>query len=1088
MSEKIVVCLTESQGRTTSANAVDFLSHARSLLSRATTFGASLCAWSICNCAFSFQLDDLEEAIGFVTGPEGKALAGRFAVGIAQGSLETLAGKGEFELGWGPALQRAMSLAAAATVGEVIIDSDILSVQHVQLVTRGTRTTKDTPPVKGYVIAVDDPFRTHAERTVERLVAPPLVGRAADVAALTIPPGTLATVRAASGVGGTRLLESLGARAADNTVLFIQPVGHGMEPLGCLSRAMARDVANDKAPKIDGEYAVVLRNVIEGRGAELGMAAELLEVWLAGSDRLGNGLLLLDDANNIDSVTLDVVATALLGAEQAFRAVARLDEESPLPAELAPLPPGPEVELQELSARDAAALAASWTGSMRKDAVDVWTRRGGGFPLAIGEAIAEGLSSGELTWTPSGAQPRSIVPAPKKPLPASVWIARRLRFLGPAARSTLAALGVLGGDAPRNVLAKLLDAAADVPTDLDTEQETLIRGGWVVETEPGWLALPSRTHLHVIQEAIPENRRASWNRAASLARESVASPLGVAEAAWHAAAANDLARAHRLATLAAKHAGDAGLHSAARALLSFATSHDPTPRPRIESDISGLIPRLPFASSPGIPEDTFPSALAARGPKRPSRFTFPPVELSDGDLASEPPPSPRVPMASSADLLGPEDIRNSIADDAPQSVVEPMRIAHVTGHNAAPRPPQPADRAAPIPVPPPIPDLTPSSKPVPPALFGPPIPGGAPPPLPRPKSAASKPRPPNPPRVASGIGDREPSEPISLTKPLSKKPRPIDIEIDIDDPPTVRRPAPRERMASIRDLTLDDTVEAPSDKVAPPQKSATISGPRPLVDVPAPPPEIMAISERSPSVDALPPIREQALSDPFPLLRTTRPPPTSAPVGVPELTVIPDDEEPAPASVSGPEQALDELPPIGDVLPAVAKRTPSLADLPMISDEPPTMRVVDELAARLPMLGRAALLSDDNDAFVAWEREVAETGNRSRLIERVRAMAALRRDDPAEAVRSLRVACEQARGLGPVERCRSHLAYAVGLARTGRALESLVEALEALARAREAADSGGEKACVLFLFKLCEQSGHERAAKSWATIGGQTAS
>jgi hypothetical protein len=447
-------------------------------------------------------------------------------------------------------------------------------------------------------------------------------------------------------------------------------------------------------------------------------------------------------------------------------------------------------------------------------------------------------------------------------------------------------------------------------------------------------------------------------------------------------------------------------------------------------------------------------------------------------------------VTSSADVLGPQDIRTSIPDHVPDpadvGVIEPMPIAAVTGRKAVPRPMQPphVDAAKPtIPQAPTVPDLAP--------LFGPPIPGGPPKPVPNPKSTASKllaPRPAG--RTSSAIGDREPSAPIALTKPLSKRPRPLDI--DIDEPATMRRPSPRGSMASIHELTLDDTIDPKSDRETdrvpsrpPPSQAAPSSHPLSSVEVPPPPPEIMAMSERAPLVDDLPPPREQDLSDPFLLLRPTRPPPPK-----PEAPIIPNDVEPAPSSAmsADPIEPLEDLPPIGDVLPAAAEPSPNLADLPPMSEEPPTMRVVDELAARLPMLGRAALLSDDDDAFLAWKREVSENESRSRLIERVRAMAALRRDDPTEAVRALRVACEQAQGLGPIERCRSHLAYAVGLARIGRPLDSLVEALEALARAREARDASGEKASVLFLFKLYEQSGHERAAQAWARIGGQAAS
>jgi hypothetical protein len=93
---------------------------------------------------------------------------------------------------------------------------------------------------------------------------------------------------------------------------------------------------------------------------------------------------------------------------------------------------------------------------------------------------------------------------------------------------------------------------------------------------------------------------------------------------------------------------------------------------------------------------------------------------------------------------------------------------------------------------------------------------------------------------------------------------------------------------------------------------------------------------------------------------------------------------------------------------------------------------------------------------------------------------ALRRGATADALRRLRAATLAAKE--PAARARARLAYGVALAGAGRAESALLEALEALARAREAGDAHGEHACALFLARLSAASGHPDAAGVWARI------
>ena len=112
--------------------------------------------------------------------------------------------------------------------------------------------------------------------------------------------------------------------------------------------------------------------------------------------------------------------------------------------------------------------------------------------------------------------------------------------------------------------------------------------------------------------------------------------------------------------------------------------------------------------------------------------------------------------------------------------------------------------------------------------------------------------------------------------------------------------------------------------------------------------------------------------------------------------------------------------------------------------------------------------------------ELRESGEHVDLVERMSGFVALRRGATADALRRLRAATEAVKE--PAQRARARLAYGVALASAGRTESALLEALEALARAREAGDPHGEHACALFLARLSATAGHADAASVWAMI------
>jgi hypothetical protein len=146
-------------------------------------------------------------------------------------------------------------------------------------------------------------------------------------------------------------------------------------------------------------------------------------------------------------------------------------------------------------------------------------------------------------------------------------------------------------------------------------------------------------------------------------------------------------------------------------------------------------------------------------------------------------------------------------------------------------------------------------------------------------------------------------------------------------------------------------------------------------------------------------------------------------------------------------------------------------------DRPPvSARVPDPIAE----MAKRALLQGDVTALERLIAELRETGEHADLVERMSGFVALRRGATADALRRLRAATEAVKE--PAQRARARLAYGVALASAGRTDSALLEALEALARAREAGDQHGEHACSLFLARLSAAAGHADAASVWAMI------
>lgn len=127
-------------------------------------------------------------------------------------------------------------------------------------------------------------------------------------------------------------------------------------------------------------------------------------------------------------------------------------------------------------------------------------------------------------------------------------------------------------------------------------------------------------------------------------------------------------------------------------------------------------------------------------------------------------------------------------------------------------------------------------------------------------------------------------------------------------------------------------------------------------------------------------------------------------------------------------------------------------------------------------LGRRDASSLDRLAASYRER------HQDQLAFRLDAIASLVRGQSAEALRELRSAQQRSLEASLSEQCRARLALAVGLNAAGRPREAFVEALGALARAREGRDQRGERACARMLAQLSSGFQEPEAAAQWESL------
>lgn len=568
MATRLVVCLHWRDGSVPEAEAIQAV---QSLLRRSEALGARVVAWHTSSVAFDFDLldDAVELVLGEREGDGGGQLPPGFSAGIVGGTLDVLVNAGsQVALASGPALARATALAHVAREGEVLLDP---ALDESDVLVRGARLGMfGRSRVRGLRLDLSYPWRSVVAEGVSHLQPPERAG-SAHPQQLPLAGGQLAVVRADRGSGGSRLLEDIANEHASARTLQVGPCAAG-EPLGALSFALAAARAEGAdTTGLDPVAEALLESLLGGEGLDVDAASTLIAAWLRMSpEARGEALIVIDDARDVDADTLASIAAA--ARQEQLRVVARIGAAEDLPDAFAGLPVSAELELDALHGAEATELARACSGgTLAERASQRWGRRGGGLPLAVREALAESIESGDLVWNGAKLVVRVRSAGRGRAESARHWIEERLRFVAVEDRVLLEALAVLGGTARRSDVVGLLDRVEQSLEDPDAALVRLVRSRWLTRHAGGeLLALPSATHRDALVDLLDPTRAVGLHRAAVELVLASQRPLGQGSAALHALLSGNAEQARALARRAAASAQAGGLEESATALHRFA--------------------------------------------------------------------------------------------------------------------------------------------------------------------------------------------------------------------------------------------------------------------------------------------------------------------------------------------------------------------------------------------------------------------------------------------------------------------------------------------------------------------------------------
>ncbi len=173
---------------------------------------------------------------------------------------------------------------------------------------------------------------------------------------------------------------------------------------------------------------------------------------------------------------------------------------------------------------------------------------------------------------------------------------------------------------------------------------------------------------------------------------------------------------------------------------------------------------------------------------------------------------------------------------------------------------------------------------------------------------------------------------------------------------------------------------------------------------------------------------------------------------------------------------------LGDLFEPATVRRPSVPAEPSTQPAQVLSALGGDAEADLTRQVMVALREGNFDRVEQLTSQLRGDHSQEQLADRLDALACIARGAQGEALRLLWQSKERSRDLSAVERCRASLALGVGLAAAGRSSDALLEALDGLARAREAEDERGERACARLVAQLTAAAGRPDLATAWASL------
>ncbi len=498
-------------------------------------------------------------------------------------------------LHFGETTARVTALATLARSGETLVDPAL--VDAGVFCTLGSRARKiDGVLVRGGRLDAGQPLPLLPSQRARRIKNPSFV-TVGDIRALLAKPAALSILRANRGSGGTRVLAELAGQIAPVPSLLVTPAFSGLEPLGALRHAFLRAGGMQLATNVHDE-ALELEELLRGNGIAPEAAVNLVAKVLGAANQDGlRPALLLDDAENIDAATLDVLARAAI--THRLNLVARLENDVHPPPALATMPQGALFTVGPLGPRRAETLVQNFVdGPLDEDARLRFVRRGGGQPLGIAEAIAHAFFSGGR----SGGIPQRFS-RNELSQPSVRWTRRRVRLEDETTCGILAILSLLGGQAELSLVEAVSAEIGHPAAARDAAIVRLRENRWMTVPKGGIVALRARSYLAVGAAIVSEEMRTKILDIAATRLLARPGALSRVEAAACLARSGNGRRAAEVALEASREVATVGLDPTP--LVAFARTCDPTCEEEARRAILSSIPE-PFSHPPAPVRRTTP--------------------------------------------------------------------------------------------------------------------------------------------------------------------------------------------------------------------------------------------------------------------------------------------------------------------------------------------------------------------------------------------------------------------------------------------------------------------------------------------------